>query len=302
MSITPYPDAGGAATYPAATLTTTGTIASAGTVRLPNAATVQARNAANSGNVQALEVTAADVVKLGTTSNATAVAASTCTVDAVTSVTVTAPSIKMGKSMTGSRVEIDEYLATYYREQFYGSGGAGQTIYTGPAATNVNANGGTYTIVAAGASNYISFEALGGLIYLGATGASGVVCQDSSNQRHRLRWVGADVATTNNTQTTLATLTPSATRPTRYRITTMVEDASGNMKLWEDVIPARGQGGSAAFAGTASPIGATVIKTADAAVTTATLEYDTSTTTVRVRGTGIAATNLTWSIFWEEIL
>lgn len=72
-------DASGGGSYPAATLTTTGTIASAGTVRLPNAATLQARNAANSADVQALAVDASNVVKLGAAANATTVDGSTIT-------------------------------------------------------------------------------------------------------------------------------------------------------------------------------------------------------------------------------
>lgn len=73
---------GGGGTYPAATLTTTGTIATAGTVRLANNTTVQARNAANSANIQALAVTAGNVVGLGAAANATTVDGSTVTATA----------------------------------------------------------------------------------------------------------------------------------------------------------------------------------------------------------------------------
>lgn len=112
----------------------------------------------------------------------------------------------------------------------------------------------------------------------------------------------SDTATTDATQTTIATITPSTTRPTQFEVLVRVEDASGNMKAWHDVVACRGQGGSAAFSGGGTgAVGATVNGTADAAVTTCALEYDCSTTMVRVRATGIAATNLTWSVTILEV-
>lgn len=112
----------------------------------------------------------------------------------------------------------------------------------------------------------------------------------------------ADTATTDATKTTIATLTPSTTRPTQYEVLVRVEDASGNMKAWFDRIACRGQGGAAAFAGGGTAaVAATADGAADAAVSSCALEYDCSTTTVRVRATGLAATTLTWSVSVREV-
>jgi hypothetical protein len=172
------------------------------------------------------------------------------------------------------------------------------------AASATTISGGDVNIN--GTTGFAAFVS-GGIAQIGgATGShlwgANIKMRDyASGDVHATFQWSAYVATTNATQTTLLSLTPSATRPSAYEVFVLCEDASGNMKAWLNTVPARGQSGAAAFAGAASPIAGAVLGTPDAALNTATMELDTSTTTVRVRGTGIAATNLTWFVFVREI-
>lgn len=110
-----------------------------------------------------------------------------------------------------------------------------------------------------------------------------------------------DATSTDATAFTLFSYSPSTTRPSAYEVFVFAENAAGEMKAWHNVFPARGQGGAAAFPGGTSSITGAVLGTPDAALSGAAFLLDVSTTTIRGRATGIAATSLNWTGFVREI-
>jgi hypothetical protein len=233
---------GGGGSYPAATLTTTGTIAGAGTVRLPNAATVQARNAANSSDVQALEVDSSNVVKAGTTSNPTEVVGSTTTVKSAGDI---------NWRPTGATTDSLKVAVV-----------SSETKLTTPAAQGWrNVSGGNYiTDTGAGNGNYSCVNGIVKCLHdptattitnasISLTATGGLTTNSDSllhivNGR-MVRWTDGGAATrvtfnwpaavtpASGAATNLGTLTVLASKPTRVTATFTARLSSGNTKTFE---------------------------------------------------------------------
>lgn len=168
------------------------------------------------------------------------------------------------------------------------------------AAENTYAAGFTTGNLVFTAAGNVNFD--NGGVY-GLRGPGPLSIKTSGNvDRFILRWE-ADTSTTDATLTTLATFTPTA-RPSTYEITVHAFTASGAAcAYWSRRVRAVLRSGSAVVDGidTAASGAAPDKNDSGASLATAALTIDTSTTTVRVRGAGIAATNLTWVVTCTEL-
>lgn len=263
----------------------------------------------------------------GGVSAVTLTSGGTCTTTVTGACSVIASgAITRGASATGGRV-VGAVNGTTWEEKWYGTANTlGLTIgaqASGASITTVGplmlSAGSTYAVdigLGGTVAGYGLYSAGSHAIHLhtnaattvsGGTGltlqgyygdivllTSGAVkVQDASYTDRTLFRSPPDTATTDATLTTLANLVPTA-RPSTYPVVVHAWDASLNVARWRVEVGAILRGGAAVIID-ASPPSAAAPTAADAALSTCALTVDTSTTNVRLRGAGVAATNLTWA-------